>query len=316
MITVIYALLLVAFLIALGLMNSVRIERTKIHIKSPFKLKWANALYRYSYYMPFIWFIDEKEVNKKTKDIKKKLAEANLTHVFNYRSFTTMKVGLLISSIVLFGFILLIINNGGTVAKFLFNIKQIDINGNTTGSLTKLKAGVLIVLAILNIIPNIYVKRRADMYKYFHLKDIPVVQLFIILMLRSKKTIGDILFALSRINTRYKDIFDTGYRMFIRNKEDGLQYIKESFGETNFKETINVLKEMGEYSREDSIKLLENNMQQIIEKNNASKRRTDLSKLVYSQSTIAIPFIAIIVLCFVPLAVWGIHIFSQAQMGF
>jgi hypothetical protein len=314
--TIGYVILFIALILAVGLLNSFRIESKKVKIRAPFKNKWANKLYSYSYHMPFVWFIDEKEEHPKTKDMKKKLSEANLTHLFNYRSFTVLKVGVLISSILSFLFILLVIKNGGFIAKILFNIDQVNMAGDTPQSFGQLKIVTFMVLLMITLVPNIYLKRRADMYKYFHLKDIPVIQLFIILMLRSKKPISEILYALSKINTRYKDTFDIGYRMYIRNKEDGLDFINESFGETNFKETINVLKDMGEYSREDSIKLLENNMQQIIEKNNAVKRRGDLSRLVYSQSTIAIPFIAIIVLCFVPLAVLGIHIFQNAGMGF
>jgi hypothetical protein len=312
----IYIFLLTASILAIGLLNSLKMEEKKVLIKAPFKYKWANELYKYSYYIPFVWFIDEKEEHPKTKEIKKKLAEANLTHVFNYRSFTTLKVALLISSILLFLLISVIINNAEVISKLLFDIDQVSITGDTTQTLKKIKIATFMILLAVTLAPNIYLKRRAKMYKYFYVKDIPLIQLFIILMLRSKKPVGEVLFALSKINTRYKEIFDTGYRMYIRNKEDGLEYIKESLGETNFKETINVLKDMGEYSREDSIKLLENNMQQIVEKNNAMKRRADLSRLVYSQSTIAIPFIAIIVLCFIPLAVLGIQIFQRAGLGF
>lgn len=314
--TFVYVFLFIALVLAVGLLNTVKEDTNHIKIKEPFQNSWANRLYRYSYYVPFVWFIDEKEEHPKTKDVKKKLAQANLTHSFNYRSFTVLKVGVLISSIISFLFVLMVISNGGMVAKVLFNIEQVDMAGGAEQSYTQIKIVAGLVLLAVTLIPNIYLKRRADMYKFYHLKDIPVIQLFIILMLRSKKPIGEILYALSRINTRYQGIFKIGYRMYIRNKEDGLNYIKESFGETNFKETINVLRDMGEYSREDSIRLLENNMQQIIEKNNAVKRRGDLSRLVYSQSTIAIPFIAIIVLCFVPLAVLGINIFQNAGMGF
>lgn len=314
--TFVYLFLFIALILAVGLLNSVKQETEKVKIKEPFQNRWANKLYRYSYYMPFVWFIDEEEKHPKTIDIKNKLAQANLAYAFNYRSFTVLKVGVLMTSVLSFLFVLLVISNGGAVAKILFNIEQVNMAGDVEQSYTQIKIVAGMVLLAITLIPNIYLKRRADMYKFYHLKDIPVIQLFIILMLRSKKPIGDILYALSRINTRYQGIFKIGYRMYIRNKEDGLNYIKESFGETNFKETINVLRDMGEYSREDSIRLLENNMQHIIEKNNSVKRRGDLSRLVYSQSTIAIPFIAIIVLCFVPLAVLGINIFQNAGMGF
>lgn len=313
----IYILLFISLLLVLIIYNNEHQTKRDIQILAPFSDKWANKLHQLSYTIPFIWFIDEKEESPKTKDIKEKIAEANLGHKFNSRSFTTLKVGLLMLSILTFLFLLIIINNGQEVARILFNIQPNSTNiGNSADSLQKIKSMTFMVLIGMCLAPNIILKRRASVYKYHYLKDIPVVQLFIILMLRSKKPVSEVLYALSKINTRYKGVFEIGYRIYLRDKNEGFNYIEESFGQTKFKETINVLRDLGDYSREESVKLLENNMQQIIDYNNSLKRRGDLSKLVYSQSTIAIPFVAIIVLCFVPLAVFGIQIFQGAGMGF
>lgn len=314
---IIYALLFIALLLVLMIHNKEYLMKKTIPMPNPFNDKWANKLHQLSYSIPFVWFIDEKEESPKTKDIKEKIAEANLGHMFNYRSFTTLKVGLLITSILVFLLLLVIINNGQEVMRVLFNIERNSTSiGNTPDSIQKIKSITFMILIALCLAPNIILKRRAMLYKYYYLKDIPVVQLFIILMLRSKKPVSEVLFALSKINTRYKGVFETGYRIYIRNKNEGFNYIEEAFGETRFKETVNALRDLGDYSREESIKLLENNMQQIVEYNNFLKRRNDLSKLVYSQSTIAIPFIAIIVLCFIPIAVLGIQIFQNAGMNF
>lgn len=307
-----YILMLIAILLAVSLFNEQKSVETKKEIAKPFDKKWANLLYRYSYHAPFVWFLDETESDKKAKDLKTRLASANATHLFNYRSYMTLKTMILLFAVVVFSLLLLILSNGGIVSKVLFNIENVTESQGTF----QIKIVALMILMLLVLIPNFILKQREKIYATLHLKDIPIVQLFIILMLRSKKPVNEILYALARINTRYKGIFESGYRIYIRNKEEGLDYIQDCFGETHFKETINVLRDLGEYSREDSITLLENNMQKIVELNNSNKRRADIASLVYSQSTMVVPYVALITLCFVPLVVYGLKIFNSGGMGF
>jgi hypothetical protein len=312
----IYTILLIALTLSLILYNQQLLESVDIQ-DSPFIDIWAEKLNRLSYTIPFVWFIDEKEKSKRAKDIKQKLVDANLTHKFNYRSFSTLKVLILIFAILFFGLINAILNNSDIILKLLFNIKEASNNvGNNADSINKLKIITLMLLSLLSLSPSVYLKRRAKLYKYYYLKEIPIVQMFIILMLRSKKTVTDVLFALSKINTRYKGIFETGYRIYLRDKNEGLDYIESSFGNSKFKETISVLRDLSIYSREESISLLESNMQQLIEISNTLKRRSDLSKSVYSQSTLALPFISVILLCFIPLVMFGLQIFQNAGIVF
>lgn len=309
MFSLIEFLLVVALVLALYLLNTHR-EDVNILIKDPFKEKWANELYKMSYQIPFKWFVDE-EKDKKAKEIKTMLSDANLRNRFNYRSYTAFRLTLFIGSIVVFLFLSVIFDNSQTVARILFNIPSVDITNNTASAIRQYKEYTVVLLVILNLLPNIMLRKRAKTQLIAQLTDIPVIQLFIVLMLRARRPIADILFALSKINTHYKEVFDNGYRVYLRNKEDGLEYIKERFGESPFKETVNVLKEMGEYSREDSIKLLENNMAQIIEHTNSLKRRNNLTSSVFSQGTIAIPFTAIILLGLFPVAIWAISLFNR-----
>ncbi len=46
-------------------------------------------------------------------------------------------------------------------------------------------------------------------------------------------------------------------------------------------------------------------MQEIIEYTNTLKRRKDLSNLVYSQASLFIPFLAVILLGLIPIAMYG-----------
>lgn len=310
--------LLVGFiLLALWLFNGVRAEEKKIIVKEPFVTKWANQLYRLSYQVPFVWFVNPNQMDKKVMETEKMLVQANISKYFNYRSYMAFRLALLTTSAILYVVILLMMSHSAIVLQYLFNIQPpSNPMFAPSPSTMKEKIAILLLLMAIQLAPSMVVKRRANAYRTSYMVDIPIIQLFIILMLRSKKTIGDILFALSKINTRYQSVFESGYLIFLRNKEEGLGYIATHFDGTTFRETITVLEEMGEYSREDSIRLLENNMQQTIERNNANRRRGDLSKLVVSQSSIVLPFIAIVVLGFLPIAMLGIELFQRAGLNF
>lgn len=314
---IIYLLLFSAIVLTVVGYNQSKPDELATVIKKPFAEKWANKLYSLSYTVPFVWFIDTEEKSSQAIGIKEKIAEANIGDKFNYRSFTVLKVGVVMLSFILFAFISLLLDNAEFVMGLLFNFAEGEGVGNSVSSMQNIKIITFMLLLATCLLPNIILKKRAMDYKFYYLKDIPIIQLFLILMLKSKKPLNEVLFSLAKINTRYKGVFETGYRIYLRNKQEGLKYIEESFGETKFKETIKALKDYGEYSRDDTIKLLENNMEQIVDYNNSTNRRKDLSKLVYSQATIAIPFVSIIVLCLVPLAVYGLQIFeTSGMMGF
>lgn len=290
--------------------NPLIIERAK---DKPFKKEWANKLYELSYSIPFIWFIDEKEKSPKTKEIKQNLFYSGMTEYFNYRSFTTFKVILLILSIILFLIANIVIDNISVVTKVLFNIENIDIVAGNSNTIKNIKIYTGMILLVMNLLPNIYIRQKANLYKYYQIKDLPIIQLFIILMLRSKRPLSDIIFALSKLNTKYKEVFDTGYRIYIRDKKEGLSYIGKYFENTKFKETVNILNGLDEYSKEDSVKLLENNLADIIEDNKNIQRKRDISKVVLSQLSLVLPFVSIILLGFIPLVMLGISIFQKSN---
>lgn len=275
----------------------------------PFKEDLYNNLYNISYLPPFIWFINPNEQDKKVKEIRKQIAEGNLGDKFEYRSFVTLQVSVLLISVVMFLISLVMINNGEFIVKILFNIQLQPVESSDIGT-TKVCIGMFFLT--LGILPKLILKFRADTQRFNFLKDIPIIQLFIILMLRSKRTIGDILFILSQTNTRYKTIFETAYRKYVRSKDDAFKYLQACFCETKFSETLTILEEFNEYSHIESITILENNMQESIEYNNNLKRSKDLSKLVYSQGSLIFPFTACLLLGLVPVAYYGISLLGQA----
>lgn len=286
--------------------------KARVRIERPFKSEFYNELHSFSYLAPFVWFVNPDEKDEKVKDIRKKIVEANLDDKLNYRSFVTLQILILLGAILLFLFSSVIIDNSQAVIRFLFNI-NVDNFGDSGVSTGKIKLFFGMILMGMVLIPKFWLNQKAENNKYFYLKDIPVVQLFIILMLRSKRTLGDVLYVLSRTNTRYKNIFETGYRIYLRNKSEGFEYIKSCFSGTKFEETIQILQDYNEYSHKDSIIILENNMKEMIEYTNNLKRKNDLSKLLYSQGSLFIPFLSVILLGLVPMAMYGKSFLSEAS---
>ena len=312
---IIIGLFILAFIIFLfGVIDSkekvTQTSKKRVHI---FDSPWANRLQEWSYQKPFTYFIDEKEEDKQTLKTKEMIAKGNLGHLFSYRSYTTLKVFLffIVTIILLIGLYFL-----SNPSFFLMKIMGIQVEADEVMAIdNKVKLVFVSVLLIIGLVPNLYIKNRMKRYQYFHVKDIPVIQLFIILMLRSNKTVEEVLSSLAKMQTRYKEAFSNGYRIYLRNPEEGLLYISDSLGTSLFKETVTVLINYSDYNPSDSIKILENNMTQIREKNSTQRKRSDLFSQVMSQTTLVVPMLAVILLGLLPFAVYGLEMFSSALDG-
>lgn len=302
-----------AFLLMLyyGVMDSQNEE----YIDSPFDNEWKNTLYKLSYSIPFSWFIDDKERSPKTKELKENLFFADMNKMFNYRSFTVMKSLIFLSSFIIFFLLCFIIENYVSITNVLFNLNQ-DATTISTTQMGKFKIYVFMILMIICLLPNLYIKHKANNAKYAKIKDLPVIQLFITLMLRSKRPLGEILFTLSKLKTKYRDIFNVGYRKYIRDKKEGINYLYSKFDGTKFQNTIKTLRDLDEYSKEDTIKILENNMEEIESENKDIQKKQDIKNLLISQVSLILPFLSIILLGFAPIVALGISIFQQSGIGF
>ena len=277
-------------------------------IDKPFLNEFSNELYVLSYSAPFKWFINPTE-NQKQKDIEKLIVEANESHRLNYRVYTTIQTLILIGSVVLFSIFSLLANNSVIIIKYLFNI-TLDIS--SSDDLFKVKLFVGLFLLCVCLIPSTYLKRKAKNNKFYFLKDFPILQLFIILMLKAKRPLNEVIYVLSTTNTIYKPIFATAYRMYVGDRQEGIEYLKKAFLDTKFEETIKVLEEYGEYSKEHSMTVLENNLKDITEYTNTLKRRKDIGANVFSQLSLAIPFLAVMLLGFGPLVYYGINLLNPS----
>lgn len=277
--------------------------------KNKFANRYFNALYVWSFGLPFKWFVDDDErpTEKKTLELQKQIKLGGFDKYFTLRSFMTFKVVIMIAMLVLGGITVLIIQYWHIVGTFLFNVEQTEIVMPWTQ-----KVIIVCLFLIFALIPNYVLKSKVKKKLKNDAKDIPVLQMFIILMLRSNKPIAEIIYALSKVDTPHKVVFEKAYRVYLRNKGEGMEFLKRHFAKTKFVDTFNLLEDIGEYSRIECVRILESNLDSIVEETTMIKRRNDLSGLIFSQASMFIPFIAIIVFGALPLIVMGLNIFANS----
>lgn len=302
-----YLLGFAAFIMLLNLHNYYRTIEDERLDNVPFIKPLSVRLYRWSFYVPFIWFIDDTEQEDSSLKIEDSIQKANLQHLFNYRSWMVFRV--------LFAFLAVAI--AGIIYFFMTNVHYLAIILGVEIVQTPVKIDSLLLLLmialVISLIPNLFLKFRQKQYESLYLNDIPVIQTFIILMLKSDKPLSEVLYSLTKINTRYQETFLLAYRKYIRNTEEGLDYLETSFKGTAFRETVYILRELGSYARKDSINILENNKKQIIETSNQKKRQKDLTSLVFTQALVALPFAAVLLLALMPIVQYGFDIFNGAN---
>lgn len=296
----------IAILIGAFYLVTTEISQKKM-IDKPFLNDLSNELYVLSYSAPFKWFINPNEDDRRVRDTKKAIVESGESHRLNYRVLVTIQILTLILSIIAFGILSIVIDNSSIIVKYLFNI---SVDNSNPQALLKSKMILAMFLSSLIIIPSIYIKQKAKRKQFFFLKDLPILQLFIILMLKAKRPLSEVIYVLSTANTIYKPIFATTYRIYVRDRAEGLDYLKEAFENTKFEDTIKVLSEYGEYSKIQSMVVLENGLKDITEYTNTLKRRKDIGLNVVAQLSLAIPFLSVILLALAPIAYYGINLLN------
>ena len=272
----------------------------------PFSNDLSNELYILSFSSPFTWFINPNEENEKVKNLNKKIIDANMSNKLNYRVFTTIQLLIFFVSIVVFLIFSLFIDHSYFVFKFLFNI---DLGEGS--SFLSMKIAVGVILLLCTVAPSIYIKNKAHKNELDFQKNLPILQLFIILMLKAKRPLSEVIYVLSKTNTIYKGIFDTTYRIYLRDKKEGMAYLATAFENTKFLDTVIVLSEYGEYSKSDTLKVLENGLKDITEYTNNLKRKKDIKGNVLASFSLGIPYIGVGLLCAVPIISWGLNLMNM-----
>lgn len=298
--------LIVAFAIVLfTILFSQRMKHEKI-----FENESSNFLHGLSYLKPFIWFINPDEEDAKVKKTQMTLNKAGLHTKLNYRSVTSLQILLLMGALFVFALLSFSLEAWIFLVAFLFNL-PIE---TTPESIVKARLMIAVGLMFAMMVPQMVVRMRAKRNEFMFSQDLPLVQLSIILMLRARRPIGDIFFEMSRTENRYREIFETSYRMYVRDKNDAYEYLHRQFNGTGFEDAIQVLEQMGEFSKDESIIVLENGLQNLIKSGQNKKRGKALAGNLASQFSMLLPFGGVILLGGVPVVVYALSMFNSTPM--
>lgn len=284
---------------------SQRMKHEKIFINET-----SNFLYGLSFLKPFIWFINPDENDEKVKKTQVMLNKAGLHTRLNYRSFTSLQILLLMASIFAYGLLFFSLEAWMFLIGFLLNL-PIELNAE---SIMKARLILAVITMALLLAPKTVIRLRAKRNEFLFSQDLPLVLLSVILKLRARRPISDIFFDLSRTDNRYREIFETGYRMYVRDKGEGYKYLRSQFEGTGFEDAIQVLEQMGDFAKEESIKVLENTLQQIIKTGQEQKRGKALAGNLASQFSMLLPFGGVILLGAVPIIVYALSMLDGGSI--
>lgn len=279
----------------------------------PFDNDYSNLFYNLSGVAPFKWFIEEDPRHEKAITLNQLIKNAEMEEKMNYESATTMQVSFLGLGLIVFGMINLMLISIISVLAFLFNLDASTIVQDVgTMGMVRVFIAMACLLPALGL--KFYLKNKAKKSEIDFLKDLPLLQLFIILMLRSNRTISEVLYVLSTTKSTYQKTFQYAYRVYLREPSDGFDFLEDTFGGTKLIETIYTLRDFGEYAKEESIASLENNQEEIVEYTSHAKRKAAAGQNLLASISMTFPFIAVIALAAGPAVYWGLGLLSSSGM--
>lgn len=275
---------------------------------APFDNALSNKLYQLSYSSFFGSFLPESADMPKAQDQDKMFAEAGYATKLNYRVFGTIQISLFMCAFVVTFVLGTFVAYNPGIIKLLFNIEM------ERGTFEPfIWVGMGLMLACL--IPSFFFKSKANSRHAGFIKDLPILQLFIVLMLKSQRSTAEILYTLGKTNTRYREIFDIAYRISIRSQTEAFDYLRNAFAGTAFVDTITILATSEEYSKQDSIDVLEGRIDALIQDVENIKGEKGVIKGLLSEGSIALPFVALMVLVVVPILIYAMNMMNTAGGG-
>lgn len=278
--------------------NVLRIKKLDFD-KNKFEEKLPNFFNMVSYSFPINVFVkDGRKLSKSEKKAENKIKQLDLTDKFSLRSFMSLRFLLLFVS--LFSFLTIM----ATIKYYKGENFSILANSH-----------YLVIALLAPYAPNVYLKKKEKEYQKFYHDEVIVLQLFMVLLIKSNSTIEDILFAFSKMETYYKKSFEKAYRMSLRDKTEALNYLEGKFKNSSFGDSFNILKNMFQYSREDSLRILQANLRKIEKESLNKKRRKELTKFSYSQISVVIPFLIVVFLGAIPLIHYGVYVMVSSIEG-
>lgn len=284
----------------------VTLDKTVVMDK-PFASVWANELYSLSFSPLFAKFIDEDEFSERSLDENRMIAEAGLSDLMNYRVLNVLKALLLFAALVITVIMFLLSNYTGPIIEFLFGFED-------TGERDLTVVAIVGVVALIGAItPGKYIKSKSNRNSVGFQEDLPILQLFLVLLLGANRPIGEVLYILSKTNMRYHAIFATSYRIYLRDREAAFNYLRGVFSGTHFVDSIDILASYQDYSKTESLQILKNNLEILQEDVLNYKKSKNIGKNIFTEGSVALPFVALFLLGLAPVIVYALGMMGSAQ---
>ena len=282
----------------LAYINYVKVKNANID-KNLFENRYCKLLHMLSYTFPLSIFLKEsEELSSKEKKIEDKLIKLNLMDYFNLRSFMALRFMLFLFSLIIY-------------IGIVYVMKHLQGDNFALGN-TFICLAILMLIAFL---PDLYLKKKELEYKKFYYDEVIILQLFMILLIKSDATVEDILFSFSKMKTFHKSTFEKAYRISIRNKNEALTFLENKFKDMRFGGSFNALNNLSEFSRDDIVRILEANLRAMEEESMNDKRKNELTKFSYSQMSVVVPFAVVIFLGAIPVINYGINMMINSIQG-
>ena len=276
----------------------------------PFDKGWQNDIYEMSFKAPFNSLMPEDSRDIRAVALNQKIARAGLSRQMDYRVLTTLQCMLLFGALILTFILGFIVMNSMDIWALLFNLSAEDTDPLAIFTVI----GIILVLCAF--IPKIVISLKANSVKREFIKNLPVLQNFVVSMMKSGRPISDVLFTLGDSDTVYRDIFANAYRIFIRDKEHAYDYLEDAFHGTGWTNTISLLRTNDKYSIEETTKALSGMMKSLEDEVQVLKGAKRGIKALISEGSIALPFLAVMLLGVSPILMWGIVKLGEAlSMG-
>lgn len=263
----------------------------------PFKNKWTNLVYNLSFVPPFEWFVDKKE--DKIKETERKIMRAGLEDYLDARTLSALQAALFFAGIIVFFLLMIGLEPIINLLSFMVGMSG-GSEGVPQNILTALRFLSLIVAMTLPISVNVFVNQRIKHRAMRLLSDLPLLQMFISLMLRSDATVEEMFFTLTTTETSYQEIFEVAYRKYLRNHADAFEFLHDEFENTPITETLILLENFNEYARIDTVIAIENNQEQILEETSQAKQKANQFDSAIAVVSFALPFIGLGLLALAP----------------
>ncbi|MFY0516633.1 hypothetical protein ACOMCU_02195 [Lysinibacillus sp. UGB7] len=266
--------------------------------RNRFGKPFYNWLYTYAHVKPLSWFVDDdNELTTKGEKIKKQLVEIGHYNVkFVVRSYMAFQI-VVFTGLILVGLIVCVASvRLDLIYKLLLNVDVAVVPIDLQRFLM-----IIMIVVLLGLVPGYMLKSRAKKIMLAKEREVPMIMMFVILMLRSGKSTGQIMNDLAKVKSMHQQEFEKAALIYARSPESAIEYLKGYFGNSAIADMFELVSDVTNYSRNEVISIIESNMKSYVGSKEEQTRRKDLTSQVYSQATMAVPFSAVILLGVLPL---------------